>query len=476
MPRVFPVLLILFTMFVTGAAAGPPVPANACDAALPPRLMPGGEGRVRFTDSSPIMLRDWSHLEAEPITEIPAGGTFRVFGAPFCNYDGLFWYSAEYNNHAGWILEAIGGVYLVEPAGGVKSLSEVLPPDAVLVAAFEDGMKELLDPELSPLLEPDDNRVGTGVVRGDALYVFKPGVLIAHRASGEPIVFNFPSHGGILSGVRPSPDGQRVAWLLEVTDPPLTFTACDEPGSEACPGRDYELYVTEADGTETLLSAWRIDYPYPNAYIQSWIDGQIVLDHRMWGVASPLPMYGGGLTAIDDQTGELTEITPLTDADELISADGRWIAHQGYGTVPLTLRNLETGAEWSPVAPERTHSGEFSFSPSGRYFAYGLFHNLLGSDGPLTIEVWVYDTETGETTLLARTGDYSSEGQVVFTHVSAWLSDDLPVITHGNAFSVLQISTGASVFIDRIHVPSGEDRKIVELLGTLGPAGEPRNN
>jgi hypothetical protein len=463
-------IVLLFSAFMTIPAAAQ---ADVCGDSLPPRLTPGREGRVSFTDGRPLNMRLSDHVSASIYTRIPEGDTFDVIGLARCN-DGIFWYPIIYVGEKGWIAEAVDGEYLVEPAGGVARLADVLPQDAVLAAQIDGATYALLNRELTPLTEiahPNDGSFPEVVfndiayIRGDTFFVFTGAVVAAHRTSGDPVIFRQPAHNEYTRRFMPSPDGQHVAWLTEVTDPPLTFDACDGP--DACGGRDYELYLTDADGTETLLAAWNVGFPYPHAYFQNWIGGEIILEHLMWGVASLIPMHGGGLTSVDDQTGALTEITPLTDSDELLSADGRWLARQGVGVAPVTVENRETGESWTASGTEGNLSGELSFSPSGRYLAYSVF--VMQETATSQHEVWIYDTETGENTLLARLDRHPIQNPPPYSYVSAWLSDDLPVLTHGDSFSVVQLSTGATVFIDRVYTALGDEgRPVQRFVGALG--------
>ncbi len=462
-------IVLLFSAWLTLPAAAQD---NSCGEALPPRLTPGREARVSFTDGSPLNMRLSISRSAGIYAKIPEGDVFDVIGTPTCN-EGIFWYPIIYVGEKGWIAEAAAGEYLVEPASGVARLFEVLPQEAVLAAQIDGATYALLNRELTPLTEiphPDSGSFpevalnDIAYIRGDTFFVLTGVYVAAHRTSGEPVTFAPPAQVGDSRRFMPSPDGQQVAWLTEVTDPPLTFDACDGP--DACGGRDYELYVTDAAGNESLLAAWNTGYPYPHAYLQNWIGGELILEHLMWGVASLIPMHGGGLTSINAETGELTEITPLTDSDEVLSADGRWLAQQGYGVAPVTLTNRETGETWTASAPEGSLSGELSFSPSGRYLAYTVF--VMQETAVAQNEVWLYDTQTGENTLLARLDRHPIQNPPPYTYVSAWLSDDLPVLTHGDSFSVVQISTGATVFIDRVYTALGDEgRPVQRFVGAL---------
>lgn len=463
------IILLLLSALITAPAAAQD---DTCGSSLPPRLTPGREGRVSFTDGRPLNMRMSDHTSSSIFTRIPEGDTFDVIGLARCN-DGIYWYPIIYVGEKGWIAEAVDGEYLVEPAGGVVRLFDVLPQDAVLAAQIDASTYALLNRELTPLTEitmPDGSAfpaVTSGnraFVRGDALFVYARGAVTAYREAADPVVFPVPLRPDLYIDPMPSPDGQRVASLFDRTEVLPTFEGCEE--SEGCVGRVYELVISDAHGGESSLTTFTVGFPYPHVYLQNWIGGEIILEHLMWGVASLIPMHGGGLTAVDDQTGELTEITPLIDSDEVLSADGRWLAQQGYGVMPVTVTNRETGESWKAVGDEGNLSGELSFSPSGRYLAYSLF--IMQGTAVAQNEVWIYDTETGENTLLARLDRHPIQEPPPHAYVSAWLSDDLPVITYGDSFSVVQLSTGATVFIDRVYTALGDEgRPVQRFIGAL---------
>jgi len=405
------------------------------------------------------------------VTQIPEGDTFDVLNAGTCSEsDGIVWFPVQYHGHVGWVAESVGGDYLVVPAAGVTTLTEALgSAQAVVAARMSASEYALLNAELYPLASiiaplgepfPDLESGEEAVVRGGSLFVYTldgdlfPAV-VAFSASGDPRTFKQPARSGYLVGFMPSPDGSRVAWLFNLTSTPPTFDGCD--AAAGCVGRVYELVISSADGTESTLAEWTVGEPYPYFQLQNWIDGRIVLERHMWGVASGyFPIMGGGLVSIDEATGAQTELTALTDGDDLLSPAGTLVARSHAADCLVELDYIEGLVCWTQLT-DNDLSGYFTFSPSGRYLAYSVYR-MDGAEIKAT-EVWFHDTELGETRVLAS---FPVAQPAVVAYVSAWLGDDLPVLTHDQTLSVIQISTEKSVVIDRVYVALGDEGRPVE--------------
>lgn len=98
---------------------------NACSGALPPRLVPGQQGRV--TPGLPNVMRNQPGTQpgSQIVGVIPGGAFFNVvYGHASACANGMWWTLVNYNSIEGWTPEGSAyGVYWTEPAGG-----QVPPP------------------------------------------------------------------------------------------------------------------------------------------------------------------------------------------------------------------------------------------------------------------------------------------------------------------------------------------------------------
>jgi hypothetical protein len=486
MHRVLLIVLLLSALLTAPAAAQD----DSCGGALPPRLTPGREARVSFTDGSPLNMRMGDHISASIYAKIPEGDVFDVIGLPRCN-DGIFWYPMSYVGEKGWIAESVDGEYLVEPAGGVARLFDVLPQDAVLAAQIDGATYALLNRELSPLLEitPSEGDAfptlplgEEAIIQGDALYLLSAvsrGTVaaIAYRADGAPIVFREPGHVGPPVGFLPAPDHSSVAWLYDTTTYVRENGLCDLN----CAGRAYLLIDRFSDEVITYDDdAWgdrplaMFETPEESIHVmlQRWTDtGRIVFtSHRAGDEKSGYPIQGGLASWLTPDGQRYIQFQPVErlDIPEVVSSEWRYV---GFGTDAeslVTVFDTFTDMSWS-VPANGAAAAALSFSPSDRYFAYSAL--IMEGTAVAQSEVWIYDTQTGENTLLARLDRHPIQDPPPYSYVSAWLSDDLPVLTHGDTFSVVQLSTGATVFIDRVYTALGDEgRPVQRFVGALGSA------
>jgi uncharacterized protein YraI len=84
----------------------------ACQAAPPPNLTVGGQGRV--TPGLPNKVRGQPGTAAAQVGSIPGEGVFSVIGGPVCA-DGYLWWQISYNGLTGWTANGSGSEYWVEP-------------------------------------------------------------------------------------------------------------------------------------------------------------------------------------------------------------------------------------------------------------------------------------------------------------------------------------------------------------------------
>lgn len=88
-----------------------------CPGALPPRLVPGGIGRVAVGGLANRMRADTS-TSANILTLIQPGTTFTVLSGPVCDSTStIVWWQVDVNGLVGWSAESMDGDYFLEPAG-----------------------------------------------------------------------------------------------------------------------------------------------------------------------------------------------------------------------------------------------------------------------------------------------------------------------------------------------------------------------
>jgi hypothetical protein len=123
-------------------APTPPTPAAPCPGGAPPRLLPGGQGRVLPPESNNV--REYANVDSEQAGQLPPESIFSVIEGPVCN-DNMTWWKISGNGVWGWTAEMKGQEYWVEPYGNppvarcpnnppprltVGTPGRVLPPDS----------------------------------------------------------------------------------------------------------------------------------------------------------------------------------------------------------------------------------------------------------------------------------------------------------------------------------------------------------
>jgi len=102
----------------------------------------------------------------------------------------------------------------------------------------------------------------------------------------------------------------------------------------------------------------------------------------------------------DRQTGETTRVSDERGSDSSISSDGRYVAYQSSG---VHVYDRQTGMTITVPNPRSTSSNEHNFSPSisgdGRFVVFSK--NDISSLSFRT-DLFVFDTQTGEMTLISR--------------------------------------------------------------------------
>jgi hypothetical protein len=113
-------LSILAGIVMLAGLLAPAVPQavyaqGGCGDAPPPRLSPGGEGRVTFTDGTPLRVRSAPGLAGTQVGLLPEGTGFQVLSGPVCA-DGFYWWQVQAGTLNGWVAEGTSAEYFAEPA------------------------------------------------------------------------------------------------------------------------------------------------------------------------------------------------------------------------------------------------------------------------------------------------------------------------------------------------------------------------
>lgn len=122
-------IVLLLGMALSGAA--PALLQGACNT-LPARLEIGQSGQVAFTDGQPLNVRAEASRSGGVVGQLAEGTVFDVLEGPVCAED-IQWWRVQSGDVTGWVAEAAGGEYLVEP-----SSAGALPTSAAPVA-LSDG-------------------------------------------------------------------------------------------------------------------------------------------------------------------------------------------------------------------------------------------------------------------------------------------------------------------------------------------------
>jgi hypothetical protein len=91
-----------------------PTQTTVCQGAMPTRLAKGKAGRVAYTDGTQLNVRQSPGKSGKVVGALPEGNPFTVVDGPSC-VNNQTWWQIKADTAAGWILEADGNTYLVEP-------------------------------------------------------------------------------------------------------------------------------------------------------------------------------------------------------------------------------------------------------------------------------------------------------------------------------------------------------------------------
>jgi hypothetical protein len=260
----------------------------------------------------------------------------------------------------------------------------------------------------------------------------------------KPTIF-----GTVLSLIAARPDSSRTLYtagaevLPEV--PPNTILMVDEGNTEAIsrlPGGEPTAIDTDAAGSSDRMASEDLDRVYyrsaETGFLYLWEDGDVVqvsagepVGTNRWVTATPdgsealytIVSSSTMLRRYDAATGDSTPISiPGDPAEQAIVK-----ASDDLSRIYIRAGSVETGyslwlweeGQLHPVAdgivavPEGTaevgnissgaqYSGRSTYAdPTGRYFAFSTASNVTGYDGDGSIEVYLYDAESGDTTCVS---------------------------------------------------------------------------
>ena len=200
-----------------------PIPAQAqtwgdsCQSALPPRLVPGQQGRV--TPGLPNLLRTQAGIYggSQVIGSIPGGGYFNVvYGYASQCANGMWWTLVNYNGIQGWTPEGSSyGVYWTEPAG-VQPPSPPPPPACPLPARLVSGGQARVTPGLPNVVRsvPGQgwNSIIVGTIPGGAVFTVLAGYA---PQCADGMQWYYVSYNGLIGWTAEGQNG--VYWVEPVT-------------------------------------------------------------------------------------------------------------------------------------------------------------------------------------------------------------------------------------------------------------------
>jgi len=302
-------------------------------------------GLARYTEfrvigDLPARIRAIPDLDAPQIGAIAPDAIFRTFGQPLC-INGITWVEAtnEDGSDYGWVVEALGGEFLLEALdvrdarrnSRPSTVSRVYWPTQDTLIAFTD-LGYLLLPAQSRDFTPDDPVAVWSLGRASADV---PNNLIADPFNPQRFYF----HTG------------------------YTFGAVD-------------LATRETFGLFSLSSV------SDASYITDLVPSSVAPNVFYLVAIDPLAVYRANLT--DGQFQEISRVTPPSGVGDnylvaraAVSPDGRYVAYGvlAYGeqgeTRTITLMDLNDGTSQAVFTNERI-SGEVNWLPRLKFTAEGV--------------------------------------------------------------------------------------------------------
>jgi uncharacterized protein YraI len=205
---------------------------DACSGALPPRLVPGQQGRV--TPGLPNLMRSQpgTHYGSQVVGSIPAGAYFDVvYGYASQCANGMWWTLINYNNIQGWTPEGSAwGVYWTEPVNYQPS-----PPACPLPTRLVAGQQGRVTPGLPNVVRSQPgqgwNSVIVGQIPAGGIFTVLAGY-VPQCANG--IQWHYVNYNGLIGWTA---EGQHGVYWTE----PVSYQP--QPDPNTCPAGNTRLSV-----------------------------------------------------------------------------------------------------------------------------------------------------------------------------------------------------------------------------------------
>jgi dipeptidyl aminopeptidase/acylaminoacyl peptidase len=223
-----------------------------------------------------------------------------------------------------------------------------------------------------------------------------------------------------------SPDGARLAWLC--SDGPPDWQELVDGRAEV----RYRLVVTDGRGRDPR-EVWHHVETGPHCRsvrLLRWqSDGEVVyLSRPRVGAAWAHFDYNPGVTAIDVNTGQVTQVGDLEAVhDARVSPDGTWLAQsmirerreEGACTI---VRSLPDGTERTVACAAGVRAaGDFSFSPDDRWLAW---REWMKAPGGARMLIRALRVPQGEPFTVVEAADDEAP------RIGGWLSEEQLVLVY----------------------------------------------
>ncbi len=297
-------------------------------------------------------------------------------------------------------------------------------------------------------------------------------VPVARRVdlNGGQQLLSPPITNGVVVNVIPSPQGDQLAWLIEVSEiDPNPFEEClPENG---CEGWNYEIYLTDMDGLQPrLVSAHSggAAKTQPTLEMLGWKKDGSALFLR-WNSNVPgmfYPALGGEIFEMQVSTGVVETLAMNWSATRSISPDGVWVItmddHDNGIALEFNHREggaytIATGAGYPYLVSEPVFNGAMS---------YAYWIALKAGGASITdLEVHAMNLANGQYSVLADVLQYyfpgAAENQLPY--FGSWVDANLITFHYAGGSLLLDVQSGAIS-----PVPgSGLFQMPVWYLGTL---------
>lgn len=375
-----------------------------------PRLIPGEQGEVLFTNGSPLNVRGGAGRSFSVTGIIPEGSLFEIIEGPICA-DDINWFRIE--SPSGWIAESTQDEgYFVAPVYAGRDKMKTLFENAPLfdLAQADEDVK-ILDFGSYTITNREGELLlslpSIGTLSSDGVTIYEEDELQFWTYEGELFTFPTPSQPDDMEliSVRAAPDGSQAAWL---------FSNCEN--IFGCPS-DTGYVLLLQDQTETR-ELWNGEPEIGRYSISHWReDGQSISLLLTDEAAYPEPGTASGtdigyapegrLLEIDVQSGEIIEKQQF----RAVSSTGKWRVFGLYPSITVE------GDETYTVEESSSSFHNLQFSPDETLLVWTQVNNNSNYQRD-SIDLKVMKLDTGTVDTIFTFADH-------YPSILSWLSDRL---------------------------------------------------